>query len=297
MPEAAEVRVIAEYLNKVWKNLLIVAMGWDSKSKFNKTGMKGLELVKVPCKVIGVYPRGKVIIIECINSQNETIYMISQLGMEGRWVNTKEKHSNFRIYFGKINDSHTEYVITDTWFFDDSRHFGHFNIFSDLSEIKTKHGPCLLTTALIAGGYIQFNDLQLYQDTTSVEMFIDKTSNRRLHNKQICDFLMDQKYFSGIGNYLRAEILYRCKINPKKLLGSFDQKTIIILYNTILEQMLIAYGARGLTIKSYWDPEGNAGKCPLQVYNKERDPYGNPVERFSDKQNRTVHWVPEIQTC
>ena len=28
-------------------------------------------------------------------------------------------------------------------------------------------------------------------------------------NKPICEVLLNQKYFNGIGNYLRAEILYR----------------------------------------------------------------------------------------
>lgn len=297
MPEAVEIRVIAEYLNKVWKNKLIVSMGWDSKSKFNRKGIKGLELVKVPCIVLGVYSRGKVIIIECTNSENKMIYMVSQLGMEGKWVHTKEKHSNFRIYFGDLNPTKTEYIITDTWYYDDSRHFGHFNVYSDLTEIKSKHGPCLLSTALISSGHIHLENLRPYQELVSEEMFTTKIIDKRLKNKQIREFLMDQKYFSGIGNYLFCEILYRAKLNPVKTLGSLNLNDINLLYTTILKQMLIAYGARGLTIKSYWDPEGNTGKCPLQVYNKEYDPLGNKVEKFTDKQNRTVHWVPAIQKC
>ena len=294
MPEAAEVRVIAEYLNRIWYNKLIVSMGWDSKSKFNKTGIKGLELVKVPCRVMGVYSRGKVIVIESINSDNNRIYMISQLGMEGKWVHTKENHSNFRIYFGELSPDKTKYVITDTWFYDDSRHFGHFNVYSDLTETKSKHGPCLLTTALYSIG--KAGTLRAYQEISTLDTFKTKISDKRLQNKQICDFLMEQKYFSGIGNYLRAEILYRAKINPTKLLSHFDSNSIKLLYESIIEQMLIAYGARGLTIKSYWDPEGNKGQCPLQVYNRDYDLNGNAVEKFKDKQQRTVHWVPAIQT-
>ena len=106
---------------------------------------------------------------------------------------------------------------------------------------------------------------------------------------------MEQKYFSGIGNYLRAEIMYRNKINPRKTLCSFTDSDIINLYNMIIKQMLIAYGSRGLTIKSYWDPEGNTGKCPLQVYNRKLDPFNNPIETFKDKSKRTVHWVPIVQ--
>ncbi|KAK1157971.1 hypothetical protein AOXY_G24184 [Acipenser oxyrinchus oxyrinchus] len=33
-------------------------------------------------------------------------------------------------------------------------------------------------------------------------------------DKPICEVMLNQKYFNGIGNYLRAEILYRLKISP-----------------------------------------------------------------------------------
>ncbi|NXH89521.1 NEIL1 Endonuclease, partial [Edolisoma coerulescens] len=36
----------------------------------------------------------------------------------------------------------------------------------------------------------------------------------RAFDKPICEVLLNQKYFNGIGNYLRAEILYRLKIPP-----------------------------------------------------------------------------------
>jgi len=84
MPEAAEIRIISEYLNKHWSGKSIVGMGMDTKSKFNKTGIKGIDLIKYPCKVIGVFPRGKLIIIEVANNDNNKLYLISQLGMEGK---------------------------------------------------------------------------------------------------------------------------------------------------------------------------------------------------------------------
>lgn len=295
MPEAAEVRVIAEYLADIWTNKLIIGLGWDSKSKFNKTGIKGIEMIKVPCRVVGVFARGKLIVIECVNIDKDVIYMVSQLGMEGKWVHTKESHSNFRIYFGDLNADRTKYDIHDTWYYDDSRHFGHFNAYTDLTAIAAKHGPCLLTTALVQAGHLHRDRLRPYQVMATLDDFKSKMANRRIKSKQICDFLMEQKHFSGIGNYLRAEILYRAKINPTKTLSSFIDNDVVVLYETILYQMLLAYGARGLTIKSYWDPAGNTGKCPLQVYKKDIDPFGNAVERFMDKSKRMVHWVPSVQ--
>ncbi|XP_036245888.1 LOW QUALITY PROTEIN: endonuclease 8-like 1 [Molothrus ater] len=41
-----------------------------------------------------------------------------------------------------------------------------------------------------------------------------KNLEDRAFDKPICEVLLNQKYFNGIGNYLRAEILYRSKIPP-----------------------------------------------------------------------------------
>lgn len=300
MPEGPEVRVICEYLNKVWSNQTIIGMNWDSKSKFNKTGIKGLDLVKLPCKVIRVFPRGKVIVIECINSNGETIYMISQLGMEGKWTREKGPHANFKILFGEPTDQKTEggktlYKITDIWRYDDTRHFGNFNIYKDLSEVWKKHGPCLLTTALVSRGILRKEDLSEHEPLATKEAWVKSLSNGRLKNKQICAYLMEQKYFAGIGNYLRAELLYRARVRPDRTLSQLSEEEKELLYDTALEQLIISYNYRGLTIKTYWDPEGKKGECPLQVYNQKTDPLGNEVvkERFKDK--RTTHWVPQIQ--
>ncbi|NWH85735.1 NEIL1 Endonuclease, partial [Aegithalos caudatus] len=41
-----------------------------------------------------------------------------------------------------------------------------------------------------------------------------KNLDDRAFDKPICEVLLNQKYFNGIGNYLRAEILFRVKIPP-----------------------------------------------------------------------------------
>jgi len=38
--------------------------------------------------------------------------------------------------------------------------------------------------------------------------------HRAVFDKPICEVLLDQKYFNGIGNYLRSTILYYLDINP-----------------------------------------------------------------------------------
>ncbi|KGL94650.1 Endonuclease 8-like 1, partial [Charadrius vociferus] len=41
-----------------------------------------------------------------------------------------------------------------------------------------------------------------------------KNLEDKAFDKPICEALLNQKFFNGIGNYLRAEILYRLKIPP-----------------------------------------------------------------------------------
>jgi hypothetical protein len=39
----------------------------------------------------------------------------------------------------------------------------------------------------------------------------------------------------------------------------------------------------------------DAYESNMHVYNKKEDPNGNPVKTYSNKNGRTVHWVPEVQ--
>ncbi|XP_074736745.1 endonuclease 8-like 1 [Strix uralensis] len=57
-------------------------------------------------------------------------------------------------------------------------------------------GPCVLT------------EYQAFREN------VLKNLDDKAFDKPICEALLNQKFFNGIGNYLRAEILYRLKIPP-----------------------------------------------------------------------------------
>lgn len=40
-----------------------------------------------------------------------------------------------------------------------------------------------------------------------------------LPGKKICDVLLDQHIFSGVGNIIKNEVLFRCKVHPESLVG------------------------------------------------------------------------------
>lgn len=47
------------------------------------------------------------------------------------------------------------------------------------------------------------------EEYSSFRSNIDNNLDSRVFDKPICEVMLNQKYFNGVGNYLRAEILYR----------------------------------------------------------------------------------------
>jgi endonuclease VIII-like 1 len=64
--------------------------------------------------------------------------------------------------------------------------------------------------------------------------------DKRVFDKPICEVILDQKYFNGIGNYLRSTILYYLDINP-----FLEARKVIKEYPQILEM------CKDVPIKAY----------------------------------------------
>ncbi|NWZ43181.1 NEIL1 Endonuclease, partial [Brachypodius atriceps] len=77
--------------------------------------------------------------------------------------------------------------------FVDPRRFGSWRLGD---AWQPERGPCVLS------------EYQAFREN------VLKNLDDRAFDKPICEALLNQKYFNGIGNYLRAEILFRLKIPP-----------------------------------------------------------------------------------
>ena len=108
--------------------------------------------------------------------------------------------------------------------------------------------------------------------------------------------MMEQKFFSGVGNYLLAEILYACKILPTRLLKNLSKSDKYNLWFQSRKLLKESYESGGLTIATYFSMSGEKGIFDTKVYMREKDTFGNPVYTgvFSNKRNS--HFVPAIQT-
>ena len=120
------------------------------------------------------------------------------------------------------------------------------------------------------------DDVKPYLDSLGIDVY-DLTLNdlKTLVSKSakmLCTFLIDQTIISGIGNYLRSEIMYFAKLNPTKKVNILTANEITNLYRGII---------RALT------------ENKLYVYKKEYDENNYKIQSF--KNGSSVYWVSELQ--
>lgn len=243
----------------------------NQKSRYAKVGgIEKVERIPFPLRIARIYAKGKKVIFECSTFVDGfNLYLLSTLAMSGRWQYEEGKHSGIELVFDDCSA-----------FFEDQRHFGSLVICFGEEELKLSLkavGPDLLS------------------DEISFEDYNQVISNKRIRSKQICSFLLEQKYFSGIGNWVRAEVLYESGIAPFRTLESLSLEEKKLLHYNSVKILREAYTKKGLTITNYISPNGEYGTYDVKVYMKDKDPEGNDIvrETFSDK--RTMHWVPVKQ--
>ena len=150
--------------------------------------------------------------------------IMSYLGMSGTWrlshspLNEKHKH----IEFIDEHNPHYKYLS-----YVDPRRFGHFYILNNLNfNSKMKTLPYDVTS----------KDFDENQITELLFMYPER---------KIKSYLLDQKAFPGIGNYLASEICARAGILPIRPAGSLEPVEIFNLslaIKTVIHNALISNG-------------------------------------------------------
>ncbi|XP_023998583.1 endonuclease 8-like 1 isoform X1 [Salvelinus sp. IW2-2015] len=122
-------------------------------------------------------------------NQVQTMDIVFRFGMSGFFRFTTEaelpKHSHLRFY--------TKEKPCKVLSFVDTRRFGSWQ---PNGTWQSNRGPCIMFE------YLSYR-----------ENVLSHLADRAF-DRPICEALLNQKYFNGIGNYLRAEILFRLNIPP-----------------------------------------------------------------------------------
>ena len=102
---------------------------------------------------------------------------------------------------------------------------------------------------------------------------------------EISKFLMSQNKIAGIGNYLKAEVLYAAKICPHAIINELTYEQLAELETQLLT----------IPAAFYQSKHKNGPPCVLKVYNKQHDPNGNIIIKTKTLDGRNSHWVPAVQ--
>lgn len=186
MPEGPELRLSGLFVNKF-------CAGLHFAGKVEKSAVSKNPEVPFSCPdyTISAVSRGKEVKLNLspVSKKYEPASVLFRFGMSGSFKFTAEedlpKHAHLRFY----TKDRPRRVLS----FVDPRRFGswEFN-----GSWQPERGPCVMTE------YEKFRENVL------------KNLSDKAFDKPICEALLNQKYFNGIGNYLRAEILHRLHIPP-----------------------------------------------------------------------------------
>lgn len=173
MPELAEVKLTADYVNKMVKGKKFARVRKNPSHKgklFNHPDLFEISAVS----------RGKEFKL-LLNHKGGTEHLLMTMGMSG--------HFKLTPFGGEVKHSHLMFDATDgtTLSFVDVRRFGKWG-FGDWNKLR---GPD-----------------PVYEHESFISNIMGNLDKKDF-TKPLHEVLMNQKYFNGIGNYLRAEIVYR----------------------------------------------------------------------------------------
>ena len=299
MPEVIEIRKYADFLKKYLKNkkileIKIIKGRYKNGSPFNLYH----DIVNnLPLKIIDVKTKGKFLYF--ILENNYCIF--STLGLHGGWVwtedNKKFQFDNMLNYVSKdsldgyykvaLNNLNVEFVSEEgSMYYFDSLSFGTLKVINNIDELNDK-----------------LNTLgsDIMEESTTLEIFIEKFRLKKLEKKEIGKVLLNQKIISGVGNYLRSDVLWLSKISPFRKMKDLTDKELETIYNNLKILTWSSYDKEKgiklgyITKKSLIPSDFNRD---FFVYNCDKDIYGNNVikeELYDGSMKRFIYWT-KIQT-
>lgn len=240
MPEAAEVKLMSDFINQVASNQFFDMI---KKSEVSK--------VKTPLDPFGgaiftlsSHSRGKEMLLELAvvgggDDESTSIQTLAvTLGMSGAWAYVRHdspekdrvlKHAHLQI----------STIRGDLLVLHDVRRFAKWR----WGLWGKGRGPCPLTE------YNAFADMVRANWQTS-----------KAFKAPLNEVLMSQTYFNGVGNYLRAEILSRMSFSPFLLANTLNRDQIEALLKMTHLCIRDAYALGGGQLKDWVNPNGTSAQ-------------------------------------
>jgi DNA-formamidopyrimidine glycosylase len=232
--------------------------------------------MEFPYYVQSILCHGKFIYWNLVNPTTaKKSFLFSTLGMSGSY-NPNSDAKNIRVTFILGNQS-LHYC--------DPRNFGTFKYVPNQKDLEKKLkslGPDPLQTPIDKN---QFKEI---------------ITRGKRGGKTMAELLMDQSVIAGIGNYLKAEVLWLSKISPHRTANSLSDEERDMLYSMIRTVMMESYRyGQGCSLLTYRtlinDSYFHYPVGTLACYRRELDPEGNQILSEETKDKRTTWWSPVRQ--
>jgi endonuclease VIII-like 1 len=223
MPELAELKFTSDYVNQVSEGATYVRVEKNPVHKCDDLDIP-FESFKIKAK-----SKGKEMVLYFLDENSDKFIPVRiTMGMSGHFklTNTGDevKHSHLKFY--RKDGTTLSFV--------DVRRFG-----------KWKQG-------------LVWSDNRGPDPTTEYKAFWDNVmTNLTKLKKPLYEMLMDQKYFNGIGNYLRAEIIFRAGDVDPFLPAGMQFARYPKLLDLCRDIPLLAYAKGGGSIKDWDNPFGD----------------------------------------
>jgi len=261
MPEAPELRIVAEQLNAKVSGQVLTKInilsgpyktGNGEKYKSFRNSLK--RFTKATLNVVET--NGKVMYWALTPQSNNNVvvneYLVIGFGLTGGFKFEKGDYSRIEFVFSSNKT-------TTSLYYNDMRNFGTFE-FMNRAELNVK---------LDAMGPDAFE--------ITHEELSDQLANPSIQKHEIAKALLNQKVIAGIGNYIRAEILYVANIDAMMKVKDLTSIQVTALHKAILSVLNEVMECKG-TI-NYLDTANNSGTYKFKVYQQKNAPDGREVKK------------------
>ena len=296
-----EVLNYADFLRSKLKHRTITEINVIN-GRYKKHGdFENLDQLKsqLPQAVTQIQTKGKFLYLQFHNG----MYLFSTLGLSGGWLYMNNKNNvQFGHHLDYITDEqqdsyhknaynhrNVEFKLDDNTsiYYYDTLSFGTLKVITDEAHLNKKLstlGP------------------DISQQATTFPVFKERLEKAQ-PEKPVGTVLMNQRIVSGIGNYLRADVLWLSRISPFRKMKDLTSAEIKKLW---LNSRLLTWSKynykKGLTNGFI---EKDHPKIPedygrdFYVYSMSTDPQGRPVKKeelYDGSQKRFIYWSPQVQT-
>lgn len=238
MPELPELRISSDFINKNSRHRFIKAFHVEKGNNPKPFEWEHKFNVKADSN-------GKELLLNFYNRVGDELKIWIFMGMSGNW----------------------KYVPTDEW---NQTKFVRMRLDDESGNSLLLHGGFMGPKYSVGK---PFTGTKRGPDPTKefdkFKSNVLDNLDKKVFDKPLCEVLLNQEYFNGIGAYLTAEIVGRLDMNPFRSLKSFSTDELNKLFDMILKCCEESYKFGGGELRDWNNPFGSSKIDEwIKFYNK-----------------------------